>query len=84
MEKNKDYIDSGFGNKLPDHIDVNYFTPVGLQCTNCIFEISNKYDRHSFFDPWMLHPTLQSNKKQIDSEHKSMEPVQKKPPLLKS
>ena len=87
MENNKDYvIDSGFiGNKLRDHTDVNYSTPGGLQCINHIFETSNKYDcQDSLFDPWIVHPTLESNNKQIDREHRLMEPLQKKPPLLKS
>ena len=83
MENNKDYIDSGFDNKVPDYTDFNYSTPVGLQCTNRISETSNKYDHHSLFDPWMLHPTLQSNKQQIDSEHKLMEPVPEKPSVTK-
>ena len=79
MENNKDYIDSGFiGNKLRDHTDINYSTPGKFQCINHIFKTSNKYNCHeSTFDPWIVHPTLESNKKQIDREHKLMEPVQK-------
>ena len=78
MENNKDYIDSGFGNKVPDYTDINCSTPAGLQCTNRISKTSDTYNHHSMFDCWMLPTTLQSNKKQIDSKHKLMEPVQKK------
>ena len=62
--ENKDYIDTGFVNKVPDYTDINNPTSTRLQCTNRISETSHTYDRRSMlFDPWMLPTTFESNKK---------------------